>query len=231
MVLVALLVYAWAGAVALARPISDFYAAGHAIPAAYNGMAIAACFVAALAYPTLAGVLGPGWQGSLLVLAGGAGALLAIAFLLAPYLRRFGGYTLPDFLGERFGSAGLRPLAVAAVFLCSFPALAAVLLALAVIVTRLFALDLPSSLAISAAVLGSPRAAEVELGAVSATRPGREIVDWIVAVDGRATIRGWVEWCAGGEYPLPCREQTKSQHELSLLRGRIWSAAPRGVQA
>jgi cation/acetate symporter len=153
MVLVALLVYAWAGAVALARPISDFYAAGHAIPAAYNGMAIAACFVAALAYPTLAGVLGPGWQGSLLVLAGGAGALLAIAFLLAPYLRRFGGYTLPDFLGERFGSAGLRPLAVAAVFLCSFPALAAVLLALAVIVTRLFALDLPSSLGAAVAML------------------------------------------------------------------------------
>jgi Na+(H+)/acetate symporter ActP len=153
MVLVALLVYAWAGAVALARPISDFYAAGHAIPAAYNGMAIAACFVAALAYPTLAGVLGPGWRGSLLVLAGGAGALLAIAFLLAPYLRRFGGYTLPDFLGERFGSAGLRPLAVAAVFLCSFPALAAVLLALAVIVTRLFALDLPSSLGAAVAML------------------------------------------------------------------------------
>ena len=153
MVLVALLVYAWAGAVALARPISDFYAAGHAIPAAYNGMAIAACFVAALAYPALAGVLGPGWQGSLLVLAGGAGGLLAVALLLAPYLRRFGGYTLPDFLGERFDSAGLRPLAVAAVFLCSFPALAAVLLALAVIVTRLFALDLPSSLGAAVAML------------------------------------------------------------------------------
>jgi cation/acetate symporter len=153
MVLVALLVCAWAGAVALARPISDFYAAGHVIPAAYNGMAIAACFVAALAYPALAGALGPGWRDALLVLAGGAGGLLVIALLLAPYLRRSGGYTLPDFLGERFGSAGLRPLAVAAVFLCSFPALAAVVLALDVIVARLFALDLPSSLGAAVAML------------------------------------------------------------------------------
>lgn len=153
MVLVALLVYAWAGAVALARPISDFYAAGHAVPAGYNGMGIAACFVAALGYPALAGVLGLGWQGSLLVLAGGAGGLLVVALLLAPYLCRFGGYTLPDFLGERFDSVGLRPLAVAAVFLCSFPALAAVLLALAVILNRLFAIDLPSSLGAAAAML------------------------------------------------------------------------------
>ena len=153
MVLVALLVYAAASAVALKRPVSDFYAAGHAVPAAYNGMAIAACFVAALAYPALAGALGPGWRGALSILAGGAGGLIVIALLLAPYLRRFGGYTVSDFLGERFEVAGLRPLAVAAVLLCSFPALAAALVALAVIVARLFALDLPSSLGAAVAML------------------------------------------------------------------------------
>lgn len=153
MVLVALLVYAAASAVALKRPVSDFYAAGHAVPAAYNGMAIAACFVAALAYPALAGALGPGWRGALIILAGGAGGLIVIALLLAPYLRRFGGYTVSDFLGERFEVAGLRPLAVAAVFICSFPALAAALVALAVIVARLFALDLPSGLGAAVAML------------------------------------------------------------------------------
>jgi cation/acetate symporter len=153
MVLVALLFYAWAGAIALARPISEFYAAGHAVPAAYNGMTIAACFVAALAYPAVAGASSVGWRGLLLVLAGGAGGLLVIAFLIAPYLSKFGGYTLPDFLGERFGSVSLRPLAVVAVFLSSFPALAVVLFCLAVIVTRLFALDLPISVGVAAATL------------------------------------------------------------------------------
>jgi cation/acetate symporter len=153
MVLAVLLVCAAAGAVALVRPISDFYVAGHAVPAPYNGMAIAACFVAALAYPALAGGVGPGWRGSLLILAGGAGGLLVIAFLLAPYLRKFGGYTIADFIGERFDSVALRQLAVGAVVLCSFPALAAVLVALAFMVMHFFAIDLSTGIAAAVAML------------------------------------------------------------------------------
>ncbi|MGA9605377.1 MAG: hypothetical protein WBQ82_14780 [Methyloceanibacter sp.] len=153
MVLAVLLIYAAAGAVALARPISDFYVAGHAVPAPYNGMAIAACFVAALAYPALAGGVGPGWRGSLLILGGGVGGLLVIALLLAPYLRKFGGYTIADFLGERFDLTALRQLAVAAVVLCSFPALAAVLVALAFMVMGFFAIDFSTSIAAAVAML------------------------------------------------------------------------------
>jgi cation/acetate symporter len=153
MVLVALLIYAAAGAVALVRPISDFYVAGHAVPAPYNGMAIAACFVAALAYPALAGGVGPGWRGSLLILAGGLGGLLVIAFLLAPYLRKFGGYTIADFIGERFDSVALPQLAVGAVVLCSFPALAAVLVALAFMVMYSFAIDLSTGIAAAVAMI------------------------------------------------------------------------------
>ncbi len=153
MVLAVLLIYARAGAVRLSRPVSDFYVAGGHVPAVYNGMAIAAGFTAALVYPALAGALGPGWRGALLILGGGAGGLVLGGLLLAPYLRKFGGYTVPDFLGERFGSATLRPLAVAAVFVCSFPALAAVLLGLAVILTRIFAIDLATGLSASVAML------------------------------------------------------------------------------
>ena len=153
MVLAGLLIYAWAGAVRLTRPITDFYAAGAKVPAVYNGMAIAAGLVAALAYPALAGALEPGWRGALLILGGGAGGLVLSGLLLAPYLRKFGGYTVPDFLGERFGSATLRPLAVVAVFLCSFPGLAAVLVGLAVILARIFAIDLATGIGASAATL------------------------------------------------------------------------------
>jgi cation/acetate symporter len=153
MVLATVLIYARAGAVTLARPISDFYAAGAQVPAAYNGMAIAAGFVAVLAYPALTGALGPGWRGSLLLLLGGTGGLLAGGILLAPYLRKFGGYTVPDFLGERFGSTSLRPLAVAVVLLCSFPALAATLVAVALIVTSVFPLDAATGVGVAAAML------------------------------------------------------------------------------
>lgn len=153
MVLAALLLYAALSAVVLKRPLSEFYAGGHAVPAVYNGVAIAAGFAAVLAYPALAGAAGPDGRGALLVGAGGAGGLLLVACLIAPYLSRFGGYTLSDFLGERFGTSGLRPFAVGAVLLCSFPALAAVVLCLAVVVERLFALDLPESLGAAVAML------------------------------------------------------------------------------
>src|SRR5262249_22997524 len=135
------------------RPMSDFYASGHTLPALYNGMVIAACFVVGVSYPALGGALGPGWRGLPLVLGGGVGGLLVIALLIAPYLRKFGGYSVPDFLGERFGSASVRQLAVASVLVCSFFALAAVLLCLALIATRFFAVDLPTSIGAAAATL------------------------------------------------------------------------------
>ena len=146
-VLVALAIYAKAGAVALYRPVSDFFAAGQSIPAVVNGMATAASFIAVLAFVGLTGGLSQDWEGWTAVLIGGAGGLLLIAFLLAPYLRKFGGYTIPDFLGERFGGTGLRPLAVVAVVLCSFPALAIAILGAAILAVRVFPIDAPTALA------------------------------------------------------------------------------------
>jgi cation/acetate symporter len=153
LVLVVLAIYAKAAAVALKRPISDFYGAGALIPAVFNGMAIAASFVAILAFAGLAGALAHGWEGGTAVLLGGAAGFVLIAFLLAPYLRKFGGYTIPDFLGERFGGTALRPLAVVAVIACSFPALVLALWGVALIAMRVFAVDAGTGFALGVAML------------------------------------------------------------------------------
>jgi cation/acetate symporter len=100
-----------------------------------------------------AGALAQGWDGATLLVAGGGGGLLFIAFLVAPHLHRFGGYSIPDFLGERFGGSGVRPLAVAAVILCSFPALAVALLALGASAERIFAVDPGTGIALGVAML------------------------------------------------------------------------------
>jgi cation/acetate symporter len=148
-----LALYAWAGAVGLRRPISDFYVAGRLVPALFNGMAIAVCFAPMLAVVGFAGALRQGWDGAtLLVLGGGAGVLI-IAFLLAPYLRKFGGYSLADFLGERFAISGVRPLAVLAVILCSFPALALTLMGLAALTMRVVAVEPEAAIGIAAALV------------------------------------------------------------------------------
>jgi len=153
LVLGVLAVYARAGAVALRRPISDFYVAGRLVPGLFNGMAIALLLIPVLAFAELAGALSQEWEGALLPLLGGAGGLLIIAFLIAPYLRKFGGYTIADFLGERFGGSGVRPLAVLAVILCSFPALALVLTGLGVIAAQIFAVDTGTGIALGVAML------------------------------------------------------------------------------
>ena len=153
LLLAVLAIYARAGAVALQRPISDFYVAGRLVPGLFNGVAIAVSLIPILAFAELAGVLSQGWDGATLLVLGGAGGLLIIAFFLAPYLRKFGGYTIVDFLGERFGGSGVRPLAVLAVILCSFPALALALLGLGVIATQIFAVDMGTGLALAVAML------------------------------------------------------------------------------
>jgi cation/acetate symporter len=152
-VIASLALYAWAGTVSLRRPVSDFYVAGRLVPALLNGMAIAVCVLPVLAFAGFAGALNQGWDGASLLVLGGGGGIVLIAFLLAPYLRKFGGYTVADFLGERFNVPGVRPLAVLAVILCSFPALALSLTGLAALATRAFEVDQVTALWIAAALV------------------------------------------------------------------------------
>jgi cation/acetate symporter len=139
--------------VALRRPVSDFYVAGRLVPAMFNGAAIAAGLFPALAFAGLTVALAGGWKGASLFALGAGGGLAAIAILIAPYLRNFGGYTVPDFLAERFNLPGIRELAVVAVILSAFPALALTLLGLGAIATRIFAIDLATGVAFAAALM------------------------------------------------------------------------------
>jgi cation/acetate symporter len=139
--------------VALRRPISDFYVAGRLVPPIFNGAAIATGLVPLLVFAGLAGALNQDRAGMLLLALGGGAGLAAIAFLVAPHLRKFGGYTVPDFLGERFEVPGIRPLAILAVVLCTFPALALVLLGLGTLATRIFAIDPGTGVAFGVAML------------------------------------------------------------------------------
>ena len=134
----AALIFARAGLVRVVRPVSDFYVAGRLMPAFLNGLAIAASAVAALVFVGALGGVGFDWRGVTAPLLGGGLGLILAGLLLAPYLRSYGGYTVPDFLAERFGGDKIRPLAVLAVVLCSFPALAAVLLAFGLLATAVF---------------------------------------------------------------------------------------------
>jgi len=135
-----MLIFGRAGLVRVVRPVSDFYVAGRLMPSLFNGLAIAVSLMALLAFVGAGGAVGPGWAGLGPVILGAGFGLLVGGLLLAPYLRRFGGYTLPDFLAERFGGDKVRPLAVLAVLACAFPALAVVLMAFGLLGAAVFSL-------------------------------------------------------------------------------------------
>ncbi|MDO9285187.1 MAG: VC_2705 family sodium/solute symporter, partial [Aquabacterium sp.] len=114
------LVYAGIGLASRTTDEAEYYVAGRRVPAMYNGMATAADWMSAASFIGTAGVLYlQGFDGLAYVL-GWTGGYCLVAILLAPYLRRFGQYTIPDFLGARYGGQAVRLIAVAATVLVSF---------------------------------------------------------------------------------------------------------------
>lgn len=114
------LVYAVIGLASRTTSETEYYVAGRRVPAIYNGMATAADWMSAASFIGTAGVLYlQGFDGLAYIL-GWTGGYCLVAVLLAPYLRRFGQFTIPDFLGARYGGEWPRLLGVFATVLVSF---------------------------------------------------------------------------------------------------------------
>ncbi|OYU85489.1 MAG: cation acetate symporter, partial [Burkholderiales bacterium PBB5] len=114
------LVYAAIGLLSRTTDEAEYYVAGRRVPAIYNGMATAADWMSAASFIGTAGVLYlQGFDGLAYIL-GWTGGYCLVAMLLAPYLRRFGQFTIPDFIGARYGGEAPRLIAVAATVLVSF---------------------------------------------------------------------------------------------------------------
>ena len=114
------LVYAGIGLASRTTDEAEYYVAGRRVPAIYNGMATAADWMSAASFIGTAGVLYMQGFDGLAYILGWTGGYCLVAVLLAPYLRRFGQFTIPDFLGARYGGQAVRLIAVAATVLVSF---------------------------------------------------------------------------------------------------------------
>ncbi|NDP61596.1 sodium:solute symporter family protein [Polaromonas sp.] len=117
--------YAGIGMLTRTTDATEYYVAGRRVPAIYNGMAIGADWMSAASFLGLAGTLYLTGYSGLAFLMGWTGGYCLVAFVLAPYLRKFGQFTIPDFLGERYGGHLPRFIGLAAAILCSFTYLVA----------------------------------------------------------------------------------------------------------
>ena len=113
-------VYAGIGIMSRTTDATEYYVAGRRVPAIYNGMAVGSDWMSAASFMGMAGTLYLTGYNGLAFVMGWSGGYCLVALLLAPYLRKFGQFTIPDFLGERYGGHLPRLLGIAAAILCSF---------------------------------------------------------------------------------------------------------------
>ena len=105
---------------ARAKSTEDFYVAGHDVHPVLNGMATAADWMSAASFISMAGIIAfAGYDGSVYLM-GWTGGYVLLALLLAPYLRRFNKFTVPDFVGDRYYSDTARIVAVICALFVSF---------------------------------------------------------------------------------------------------------------
>ncbi|OPZ09384.1 MAG: Cation/acetate symporter ActP [candidate division BRC1 bacterium ADurb.BinA292] len=119
LVTVTFMFYLYIGWWARVRESSGFYVAGRGVPAIANGAATAADWMSAASFISMAGLISVmGYDGSIYLM-GWTGGYVLLALLLAPYLRKFGKYTVPDFVGDRYYSDTARVVAVIAALFIS----------------------------------------------------------------------------------------------------------------
>lgn len=138
---VTIAIYAGIGVMSRTADVSEYYVAGRRVPAVFNGMATAADWMSAASFIGLAGTLYfAGFEGLAFVV-GWTGGFVLVALLLAPYLRKFGQYTIPDFLGARYGGDIARLVGLAATILTSFVYLVAQIYGVGLVTSRVVGVE------------------------------------------------------------------------------------------
>ena len=140
------LIYALIGWLSRTLQVDAYYVAGRQVPTVFNGMATAADWMSGASFVAMAGGIYFKGYGYMALLVGWTGGYVLVASLLAPYLRKFGCYTVPDFIGTRYGGNLARFCAVIVLTVASFTYVTAQINATGTIAS--VALDIPFGIAV-----------------------------------------------------------------------------------
>jgi cation/acetate symporter len=135
------------------RDTQGFYVAGRGVPAAANGMATAADWMSAASFLSMAGIISTmGYAGGVYLM-GWTGGFVLLALLLAPSLRKFGRFTVPDFVGDRYESRVARLVAVVCAIFVSFTYVAGQMRGVGIVFSRFLEVDLDAGVMIGMALV------------------------------------------------------------------------------
>jgi cation/acetate symporter len=206
-------VYAIIGILPRTTHRSEYYGAGRQVPPLYNGMATASDWMSGASFVGMAGSLYLlGYDGLAFVL-GWTGGYVLVAVLLAPFLRKFGAYTVPDFLGTRYGGNSARIIGILVLFACSFTYVTAQIYATGIIASRF--LDIPFGIAVFVGLLGI---------LLCSMLGGMRAVTWTQVAQYIILIIAYllpVVWLSTAHYGIPIPQLTYGQalQEIALLEG------------
>jgi len=138
---------------ARAGTTAEFYAAGQGVPPVMNGMATAADWMSAASFISMAGLIAFGGYNNSVFLMGWTGGYVLLALLLAPYLRKFGKFTVPEFVGDRFYSTTARMVAVICLLVISITYVIGQMVGVGVTFARFLEVSTTTGLLIGSAVV------------------------------------------------------------------------------
>lgn len=151
---ISFLVYIYIGWQSRVKDTRDFFVAGQGIPAIANGAATAADWMSAASFISMAGLISfLGYDGSIYLM-GWTGGYVLLALLLAPYLRKFGKYTVPDFVGDRYDSNVARMVAVIAAIFISLTYVAGQMRGVGIVFSRFLQVDINTGVIIGMVIVG-----------------------------------------------------------------------------
>ena len=145
-------IYAAIGWLSRTMQVDAYYVAGRSVPPVFNGMATAADWMSGASFVAMAGGIYMGGHAYLAFVVGWTGGYVLVAALMAPYLRKFGCYTVPDFIGTRYGGNTARFCAVLVLVIASFTYVTAQINATGTIASR--ALHIPFEVGVWFGLLG-----------------------------------------------------------------------------
>jgi len=135
------------------RDTKEFYVAGGGVPPLANGMATAADWMSAASFISMAGLISfLGYTGSIYLM-GWTGGYVLLALLLAPYLRKFGKYTVPDFVGDRYYSNAARVVALICAIFVSLTYVAGQMRGVGIVFSRFLEVDVNTGVLIGMAIV------------------------------------------------------------------------------
>ena len=151
-VLFTLVVYAFIGVLSRTTAVEAYYVAGRSVPPVFNGMATAADWMSGASFVAMAGGVFMSGHPYMAFIVGWTGGYILIATLMAPYLRKFGCYTVPDFIGTRYGGRATRLAAIVVLIVASFTYVTAQITATGTIAARAF--QIPFEIGVWLGLLG-----------------------------------------------------------------------------